>query len=209
MKQTANQHQQELLVYLYQQLEYGFKPSYLITYHYRAPHETQWQNRHPGRTSVSSKGRIQRPSLWQTVNTGSDRYYQQRRNNASPCSKDNQHLRSLIVRRHFGVQRLDAANIPMLFFQERGHGEQLHGHLLITQPTQAFDSVQLLTADWHGYLTNHAKCLSRQKKPHVQPITCARGIMRYLVKETDQTHLSLDVEASKLVVHSSCCSIAL
>ncbi|QPN56990.1 hypothetical protein I1E95_02080 [Synechococcus sp. CBW1107] len=134
---------------------------------------------------------------------GSYNYYKRRRSDIDSMSTDNQHMRSLIIRRHYGIQRLNqawrSAPPPMLFFVEEGKDVQLHGHLLLPKPLGKYDSVECMTAEWKLYMTKHAKCLSRQRPPHVCSVTDAVGLIGYLTKETSSQRMALDVMASNFV----------
>ena len=175
----------------------------MISFHYRSPEETGWRgSNQPSTTSSATRHRPQ-SSTWNQVSSYT--YYTQRRNDFDSASSDNKHLRSLIARRHFGCKRLDRADqqTPLLFFLERGIGTQLHGHLLIPQPLPGYDNVNALTTDWKGYISTHAKCLSRQRPAHVLQTLEAPAIIGYLTKETRLENLSLDVMASNFLTHPS------
>lgn len=105
----------------------------------------------------------------------------------------------------FGLQRLDKLDqqTPLLFFLERGIGTQLHAHLLIPKPIAAFDDINALSNDWKGHITSHAKCISRQRPPHIREISDETLAYSYLTKETCIDHLSLDVMASNFPSASS------
>lgn len=197
--------QVELRGYLENQLNLGFQPRYMISYHFRSPEETCWRGKEQPNAIATQARHRPRTSTWNQV--GSYHYYQKRRNNPDLASTDNEHIKNLLIRRHFGHQRLDQWNKtklpPMLFFLERGMGVQLHGHLLIPQPLPEFDAHQSLAAEWKGYLPQHAKCLSRQRPADVRPVTDAAGIMGYLCKETSSGHVSLDFIASNLIKPAS------
>lgn len=198
---TPNQEQAQLRQFLDEQLRAGFSPKYMVSYHHRSSEETGWHGKgQPAATSASSR---HRPTISAWNQVGSYEYYKRRRNDIDCMSTDNQHLRNLIMRRHYGIQRLNQewreAPPPMLFFVEQGKGVQLHGHLLIQQPMPQYDSVECLTAEWKLYMTKHAKCLSRQRPPHLSPVTDAVGLIGYLTKETSPERMALDVMASNFV----------
>ncbi|MCP9818380.1 hypothetical protein KBZ18_02595 [Synechococcus sp. Cruz-9H2] len=204
-RSTPNQEQAQLRQFLEELLRAGFNPKYMVSYHPRSPEETGWHGKgQPAATSASSR---HRPTISAWNQVGSYEYYKRRRNDVDCMTTDNQHIRNLVMRRHYGIQRLNQdwreAPPPMLFFMEQGIGVQQHVHLLLPQPLPQFDSAQSLTAEWKLYMTKHAKCLSRQRPPHVCSVTDAAGVMGYLTKETSSERLVLDVTASNFLSPAS------
>lgn len=195
-KASKKRVQMDVRAFLQQQKRLGFHPKYMVSFHYRSPEETGWRGEGQPSAITTASRHKPRASVWNQIN--SYNYYDKRRNDFDSVSIDNKHIRSLIVRRHFGLQRLDKPNqqTPLLFFLERGIGTQLHAHLLIPKPIAAFDDVNALTTDWKGHITSHAKCISRQRPPHVLEISDETLAYSYLTKETCIDNLSLDVMAS-------------
>jgi hypothetical protein len=202
-KASKKRVQIDLRTFLQRQKQLGFHPKYMVSFHYRSPEETGWRGEGQPSAITTASRHKPRASVWNQVN--SYNYYDKRRNDIDSVSNDNKHIRSLIVRRHFGLQRLDKLNqqTPLLFFVERGIGTQLHCHLLIPKPLVAFDDVNALSTDWKGHITSHAKCISRQRPPHVLEISDGPEVYIYLTKETCIDHLSLDFMASNFPSASS------
>ncbi len=196
-RRGSNRAQVTVENYLLGQLRLGFRPSYLITYHFLSPEETVPKGSGIASSSAPRNRRSTSNSVWnQTSPSNSCSRWQ---NDHALCSKNNRHLRNLIRRRHFGVTRLNrpaAEKYPMLFFLERGHGLQLHGHLLLPEPHAPYKSVEALTKEWHGYLYRHSNCLSKVRLPHVTMVTDPVGVLDYLTKEVTANNSVVDFEAS-------------
>ncbi len=195
---TRNQSAERLEIdkFLDRQVQLGFQPKYMVSFHYRSLDETLGSGTSLPAALTSMTRHTPKTSAWNQV--GSYNYYCKHRNDPDSVSRDNQHIRNLILQRHYGIKHLKSSGhqVSLLFFLEYGIGVQLHCHLLIPQPLPEFDDDRALAKDWKRYITSHAKCLSRQREPHVRLIDKPTVSLSYVTKETCPGHLSLDFMAS-------------
>ncbi|WP_411872036.1 hypothetical protein [Vulcanococcus limneticus] len=170
--------------YLLQQQDLGFKPLYLITWHYRNTAElNQGKGLLLDRKGLSAAAHLRR------------------RCDPDIVTRDAQHIRNLLLSALWGVKRHNQGwreqIPPMFFFNELGIGEQLHTHLLIPAPAvQAYNSVKALLTYCNNELRAKCRSLSRDRTIDVKLVTEPTGLIDYLVKEVTLDHCSPDAHAS-------------
>ena len=140
IKRRRNQYRYDSLLYLQEQLELGFDPKWLITYHYFTPEEVlkvlrETENDHGFRNRYGSK------NLWNQV--ARDKWIKRRREELDWIIKDTSQIKNLELKHIYGVSRLnnlDKYSIPpMLFFHELGKVNlQFHTHQLMSQVPEEF-----------------------------------------------------------------------
>ena len=181
----------EMLLYLLDQIQSGFKPKYLITLHPCHPselvaakketkNELGWRDRI---TFISNK------PLWDEVSQYN--YWHQHRNDFYAAEEDSKVIRNLLIQRLYGIQRLNKDhNKNILIFLEKGKVKlQYHMHILIPEVDglNAKD-VESLFID---QIRPRVKCLSLWKKPRVDMVYDINNIIGYLNKEVNASHCSL------------------
>ena len=201
IKRRRNQYRYDSLLYLQEQLELGFDPKWLITYHYFTPEELlkvlrETENDHGFRDRYESK------NLWNQV--ARDKWIKRRREELDWIIKDTSQIKNLELKHIYGVSRLnnlDKYNIPpMLFFHEKGKVNlQFHTHQLMSHVPEEFNDQEVLEHLFNKKFRKKRKCFSIWKKIDVTKVYEPKGIIDYLVKETNINHLSLDHENSRVI----------
>lgn len=150
------------LALLRQQGQRGFKPMFMITYHYANPLHRGW------RAKGKQNGKSSHSLLSRTSNG-----ITQNRNCSIQVSKDAYHIRNLLLRTYWGVKRLEKhgdSTTPMIFFHEKGQGLQYHTHILINALPSPFTSIEAVVDEWNREIVPHAQCLSRSNTVHVRVV---------------------------------------
>ena len=201
IKRRRNQYRYDSLLYLQEQLELGFDPKWLITYHYFTPEELlkvlrETENDHGFRNRYGSK------NLW--IQVVRDKWIKRRREELDWIIKDTSQIKNLELKHIYGVSRLnnlDKYNIPpMLFFHELGKVNlQFHTHQLMSHVPEEFNDQEVLEHLFNNKFRKKRKCFSMWKKIDISKVYEPKGIIDYLVKETNIKHLSLDHENSRII----------
>jgi hypothetical protein len=182
-----NKEKDATLEFVLNQINSGFNPKFMITYHYRHPTEHGWRVIENVSTFNSKWGFKSNKSLWNEV--PSYNYYEKRRACEDSTIKDASQVKNVILKYP-----------PMLFFHEMGRTKlQYHTHLLIPELPTKFNSKDVLEDEWNGYVKRSRKCFSRWKKIHVKEITNPYLIANYLVKEASVHQHSLDYQNSLFI----------
>tara|TARA_B100000287_G_C20597170_1_gene766578 strand:+ start:641 stop:1378 length:738 start_codon:yes stop_codon:yes gene_type:complete len=210
-----------MLQYLYQQVDLGFKPKWMISIHYKHPSEkernvpemykgkdglpkTRW-----GRKIIQKGQYNPQSSLWHQV--AEYQHQEDRRNDRDLTEDDNKHLKNLLLKKLFGINKRSQTwkpNYPknLLFILEKGKVKlQYHLHILLPEivKQQNTDFYQTLQkSDIQRVLNSNrekARCLSTWKRMHVEEIDNPHNAISYLNKETTGTHCSLDDKNSILI----------
>ena len=88
----------------------------------------------------------------------------------------------------------------MLFFHELGKVNlQFHTHQLMSQVQEEFNDQEVLEHLFNKKFRKKRKCFSLWKKIDVTKVYEPKGIIDYLVKETNINHLSPDLENSRVI----------
>jgi hypothetical protein len=179
------------LALLRQQGQRGFKPTYMLTYHYANPLQRGW-----GATGrQNGKGGH---SLLSRSSNGITRM----RNCSIQISADACHIRNLMLRTYWDVKdfrKHDESTTPMIFFHEKGQGLQYHTHILINALPSPFTSIEAVVDAWNREITPRAQCLSRSNSVHVRVVDSSTRAFHYLVKELNPGSSTIDYEASCLI----------
>ena len=201
IKRRRNQYRYDSLLYLQEQLELGFDPKWLITYHYFTPEELlkvlrETENDHGFRNRYGSK------NLWNQV--ARDNWIKRRREELDWIVEDTGQIKNLELKHIYRVSRLnnlDKYNIPpMLFFHELGKVNlQFHTHQLMSQVPEEFNDQEVLEHLFNKKIRKQRKCFSMWKKIDITKVYEPKGIIDYLVKETNINHLSPDLENSRII----------
>ena len=192
------------LLYLQEQLELGFDPKWLVTYHYFNPHELmrfmkETNNEHGFRDRYGIRSN---KNLWNQV--ARDKWIQRRRKELDWIVKDTNQIKNVELKEIYGVKRLNRLDRykipPMLFFHELGKVNlQFHSHQLMGQVPEEFNDQEVLEHLFNEGFRKKRKCFSMWKKIDVRKIYEPKGLVDYLVKETNVRHLSLDPENSIVI----------
>ena len=203
-----------MLKFLYQQLELGFQPQWMITYHLKHPSErvknvpemyqvkgkmprTRW-----GRKIIDEGEYNPQSSLWDGC--AYYNYYDNRRNDEFETETDNRQIKNLMLKYLYGIKRLNQTwkpNFPknMLFIMEKGKAKlQYHIHLLLPKVREELNTKPQILRVLNSN-RDKARCLSSWKSIDVKEIDKPYKSVSYLNKETTGTHCSLDFSNSILL----------
>jgi hypothetical protein len=194
----------QLLLYLRNQIDLGFNPNYMITYHLKHPAES-WRQLKETNNTLGYKDRIgftTYGSLWNQVPR--DKYYERRRNDEFDTSVDNGIVKNLILKYLYGIKRPNQTwkyDIPpMLFVMEKGKVKlQYHIHLLLPKDGLIVDSVDDVADILTTSVRPRARCISRWKRIDVKELDDPTKATDYLTKETNYKCCSLDFMTSNLL----------
>lgn len=197
-----NKEKDATLEFVFNQIDSGFNPKFMITYHYRHPTEHGWRVVENVSTFNSKWGFKSNKSLWNEV--PSYNYYEKRRACEDSTIKDASQVKNVILKYFWGIKRPNQTwkykYPPMLFFHEMGRTKlQYHTHLLIPELPAKFNSKDVLEDEWNGYVKRSRKCFSRWKSIHVKEIANPYLIAKYLVKEVSVHQHSLDYQNSLFI----------
>lgn len=194
----------ECLMYLQEQLELGFNPQWLITYHYFTPEELlkalrETNNPYGIKDRVGFKSNSR---LWNQVSR--DKWIQKRREDLDWIIEDTNQIKNLELRDLYGVKRLNNKKKldsvpPMMWFHEMGKVKhQYHTHQLLEGVLEEFNTKEILEDLFNNVFRYKRKCFSRWKKIDITPVFDPKGLYRYLQKETNINHLSFDPINSRI-----------
>ena len=186
----------ETLLYLLNQCDLGFDPSWFITFHYHHPSENVKQinetcNQYGWRDRISFTSK--RP-MWNEVSYY--KHWAHRRNLEEQVIVDTSKIKNVMLKTLFGIKRLNRAdkyNFPnIFFFHEKGKTKlQYHTHLLLPQ-TKYLNNETDLKDIFDTSIRKRCKSLSQWKSIDVKPVFNKQGLIGYLNKETDPNHISFD-----------------
>ena len=197
-----------ILQYLHKELELGFQPRKMITFHLKHPSEKskvikETNNPYGFRDKI---GYTSYGDLWKQVPEYN--YYERRRNEEDYTTKDIGKVKNLILKYLYGIKRPNQYwkyDIPnMIFFLEKGKVKlQYHIHLLVDD-TNAL-SRNLLDQDeiMNTSVKARARCISKRNKVHVKEIDDTNKVVSYLSKEIKGDHYSLDFINSNLIQNAN------
>ena len=194
----------QLLQYFHNQLDLGFAPDMMITYHLKHPAERLKARRETNnplgfqdRIGFTSGG-----SLWNQV--GYDNYINRRRNDEFDTATDNGAVKHLILKYLYGIKRPNQhwkyTIPPMMIVMEKGKVKlQYHIHMLLSTNGLIVDSLDDAAEVLNTSVRKRARCLSKWKKIDVKEIDDPTSAVSYLAKETNWNHCSLDFMNSSLL----------
>ena len=124
----------ETLRYLNKQIQYGFQPKYLVSFHYRHPSE-RYTAKKETKNLLGWKDRYgmnNRNSLWGEIPQYN--YYDKRRNDYDLIVEDTNQIRSVIARHLYGINKINHLDkYPTMFFHELGKPNFLTIHTCFFQ----------------------------------------------------------------------------
>ena len=190
-----------MLRYLQEQLDLGFDPKYLLTYHLTHPRdylrplkETNKKYGHKDRVSYRGGG-----DLWKKV--GYDKYMHKMRNDYDFTVKDNRYVQKLIFKWLYGISKIKKDTIlpRMMYFIEKGKVKlQYHIHILLSG-NMLYEDEGDIADTLNSSIRMRAKCISSTKPVHCQKVDNPDTALSYLNKEMSKEHLSLDTQNSLLL----------
>lgn len=197
-----NREKDATLNFVTNQIDCGFSPKFMVTYHYKHPSEFGWRVIENVDSTSSRWGFKSAKSLWNEV--PSYNYYVKRRGCEDCTIHDASQVKNVILKYFWGIKRPNQTwkykYPPMLFFHEMGKVKlQYHTHLLLPELPNKFNSKDILEDEWNGYIKRSRKCFSRWKKVHVKEISNPYLIANYLVKEASAHQHSLDYQNSLFI----------
>jgi len=195
-----------LLNYLYNQIDLGFKPKYLVSLHYQNPAEYCKPLRETNKPlGFGDRYGFKTPiPLWNSV--AWDRFIEFNRNDIDLTMKNTGKIRNLILKLIYGVKRLnrpDKYEIPNLyFFHEKGKVKlQYHTHILLPDCNYSIEELEDL---FNTSIVERCKCLSRWKKIDITEVNTNEGfnVMGYVNKETNSQHTAFDFNNSIPIINN-------
>ena len=192
----------ETLRYLNKQIQNGFQPKYLVSFHYRHPSE-RYTAKKETKNLLGWKDRYgmnNRNSLWGEIPQYN--YYDKRRNDYDLIVEDTNQIRRVIARHLYGINKINHLDKypTMFFFHELGKSKlSYHSHLLLPKQNERNELYQLkindlerLTDEFNITIKYKRKCFSSWKSIHIREVDDPYKAVSYLNKETSQDHYSLD-----------------
>lgn len=193
-----------ILQYLNKQLEMGFAPNKMITFHLKHPIEKTRPIRETN-NPYGFKDRIGYTSygdLWKQVPEYN--FYEKRRNDEFDTIMDISKVKNLILKYLYGIKRPNQNwkhIIPnMLFFMEKGKINLLyHIHILIDDSKCLSQNINDIEEIMNTSVKQRARCMSKRHKVHIKEIKNPKSAIAYLSKEVKGNHYSLDFINSNLI----------
>lgn len=203
-KIKSNQEQTDTYEFLCNQLDKGFTPRWMITYHYKHPSENVRAIRETDKP-YGFRDRIgfrTYGDMWKQV--ASYTAMERKRQSFDNLIKDTLQVKNYILRSAFGIKRVNQEwkyNIPhMIFFHELGKVKlQYHTHLLLPFISNELNSISSIEYFFNEGMRNARKCISRWKSIHIREVDNPEVALSYLNKETWSKHNSLDYQNSNLI----------
>lgn len=191
----------EVLLYTLNQLALGVRPKYLVSLHYQ--HPVEYSN--PRKETDKPLGFGERYGfktkydIWKEVPFY--KYWEKKRSEEQQVVKDTQKIKCRILKYLYGIKRLDREDkydYPnLLFYHEKGKVKlQYHTHILLDAKNLKTNDVDGIQDIFNTSIRQTTKCISKWKLIDVKPVYDAKGIISYLNKETQQSHISFDFENS-------------
>ena len=206
----TNKYKEETLGMLYHQLEYGFIPRWLITYHYFHPYERVMPMKETNRP-LGYKDRINYITggdLWKQV--GRDKAMMRKRKSYTSLSKDSIEIQKVILQYLFDIKHPNKywkyKLPPLFFFHEKGSKKKrndnftYHTHLILPELKDQYNNEETLKDIFSTSIRKRRKCFSMWKEIDVVDVYDPEGCVDYIVKETNHQHSAFDFMAS-LIIH--------
>ena len=194
----------ETLLFLNKQIELGFEPSYMVTFHYKHPSE-RYSAKKQTNNELGWKDRYgicTDQFLWKEI--PKYKYYDRRRNDYDLIVEDTFQIRNVIAKELYGIKRINHLDKypPIFWFHELGKVKlQYHTHLLIPKFNIRNNKFNLIPAnkgeleyEFNNTIRSKRKCFSAWKHIHVEEIDNPYDAVSYLNKETTKEHSSLDYQ---------------
>lgn len=195
-----------MLLYLMDQVDRGFKPGYLVTWHYQHPTEHGKVIKETSRlNSIDRLSFKTKRSLWNEV--GLYNHFEKKRRDLDSVVTDTKKIKNLMLQHLYGIKRLNQewkGNYPNLFFfHEWGKVKlQLHTHALLPSEGLNSNDIEDIRQILSTSIRNRVQCLSMWKPVHITSVHNVQGIMNYLNKETTANHIPLDFQNSNPILEA-------
>ncbi len=196
----------ETLLFLYNQIDIGFKPDYFITFHYRHARE-RYSARRETKNPLGYKDRYgmdTAKTLWKEIPKYN--FYDLIRNDYDLIVEETREIRNVIAKELYGIKRINHFDKfpPMFFFHELGKAKlQYHTHLLLPRLNIRNNQFNLKTKtqeqleyEFNNTIRDKRKCFSSWKHIHIREIDNPYVAVSYVNKETTRQHTSLDYQNS-------------
>jgi hypothetical protein len=193
------------LLYLHNQLELGFNPKWMVSFHYQHPVEHGKSIKETNKTLGFGDryGFKTYRNLWNEVPMYN--YWDKQRNTEERVIEDASQIKNAILKYLYGIKRLnrtDRNEYPNLFFfHEKGKTKlQYHTHLLLPSKNLKIDEYSELEDVFNTTIRKSRKCFSKWKKIHIAPVQTKYDVIGYLNKETNSNHISFDPYNSNPII---------
>ena len=210
IKSSTNKYKEETVGMLYHQLECGFIPRWVVTYHYTHPYErvraikeTNKPLGHKDRIGYKTGG-----DMWKQVER--DRRMIRKRKSITSVSKDSIEIQKVILQYLYDIKHPNKywkyKLPPLFFFHEKGKKETendnftYHTHLTLPDVKEEYNEHATLKDIFSTSIRKRRKCFSHWKDIDVTKIYEPKGAIDYVTKETNSMHTSFDFMAS-LIIH--------
>lgn len=187
----------EVLLYTLNQLTLGVRPKYLVSLHYKHPveHSKPFKETNKPYGFGDRYGFKTNRDIWNEVPLY--KYWEKKRNEEEQVIKDTKKIKCRILKYLYGIKRFnreDKYDYPnLLFYHEKGKVKlQYHTHILLDAKNLNTNDVDSIQDIFNTSIKETTKCLSTWKIIDVKPVYNAKGIISYLNKETQQSHISFD-----------------
>lgn len=187
----------EVLLYTLNQLTLGVRPKYLVSLHYQHPveHSKPFKETNKPYGFGDRYGFKTNRDIWNEV--ALYKYWEKKRNEEEQVIKDTEKIKCRILKYLYGIKRFnreDKYDYPnLLFYHEKGKVKlQYHTHILLDAKNLNTNDVDSIQDIFNTSIKETTKCLSTWKIIDVKPVYNAKGIISYLNKETQQSHISFD-----------------
>jgi len=184
------------LLYLHNQIQLGFDPKWLVSFHYQHPVEHGKLIKETDKLyGFGDRYHLQtKRDIWKEVPYYN--YLSKRRNTEEWIYNDASQIRNVILKELYGIKRLNQLwkyEFPNLFFfHEKGKSKlQYHTHLLLTSSNLRYNSEEELIDIFNNSIKKKRRCFSKWKID-ITAVNNSKGIIGYLNKETNANHISFD-----------------
>ena len=199
-KRYKHYYKRRLLEWLEEQLDLCdqllFVPLYWITYHFHQPEDSiKQQLLKENEYGYKDRYGLKDQELWNSIERGN--WIDKRREDIFYGYKDIRKLCNVEMKFLYNVKRLDRLDKyiipPMFYFMEKGRNRsRFHVHHPIFSPLPVQHTEEQVRDIFNNKVRDKVRSISRWKKIHVEKMTDPKGLMDYLVKETNINHLSLN-----------------
>ncbi len=210
IKSSTNKYKEETVSMLYHQLECGFIPRWVVTYHYTHPYERVRAIKETNKP-FGYKDRIGYKTggdMWKQVER--DRRMIRKRKSITSVSKDSIEIQKVILQYLYDIKHPNKywkyKLPPLFFFHEKGKKETendnftYHTHLILPDVKEEYNEHATLKDIFSTSIRKRRKCFSHWKDIDVTKIYEPKGAIDYVTKETNSMHTSFDFMAS-LIIH--------
>ena len=210
IKSSTNKYKEETVGMLLHQLESGFNPQWVITYHYTHPYERVRAIKETNKP-YGYKDRINYLTggdMWKQVER--DASMMRKRKSYSSLIKDTIEIQKVILQYLYDIKHPNKywkyKLPPLFFFHEKGRKETkndnftYHTHLILPGVKEEYNDKTTLKDIFSTSIRKRRKCFSQWKEIDVTEIYEPKGAIDYVIKETNRNHTSFDFMSS-LIIH--------